>query len=49
MLQAANTDIFNPLLLKSHNIECQIPLQIDLFNPYFPKAHNSKCQIHFTN
>ena len=31
MLQAANTDLFNPLVLKAHNIECQnilFPLQI---------------------
>ena len=31
MLQAANTDLFNPLVLKAHNSECQkqsFPLQI---------------------
>ena len=31
MLQAANTDLFNPLVPKAHNIECQnlpFPLQI---------------------
>ena len=31
MLQAANTDLFNPLVPKAHNSECQniiFPLQI---------------------
>ena len=31
MLQAANTDIFNPLVPKAHNTECEnlhLPLQI---------------------
>ena len=30
MLQAANTDIFNPLVPKAHNSECQnlFPLQM---------------------
>ena len=31
MLQAANTDLINPLVLEAHNSECQnmlIPLQI---------------------
>ena len=33
MLQAANTDLFNPLIAKAHNSECQdlpFPLQIKL-------------------
>ena len=32
MLQAANTDLFNPLVPKAHNSECQnlpFPLQIN--------------------
>ena len=32
MLQAANTDLFNPLVLKAYNSECQnlpFPLQIN--------------------
>ena len=30
MLQTANVDLFNPLVTKAHNIECQnlFPLQI---------------------
>ena len=36
MLQAANTDLFNPLVPKTHNSECQnliFPLHI---NPFLP-------------
>ena len=32
MLQAADTDLFNPLVLKAHDIDCQnllFPLQIN--------------------
>ena len=28
MLQAANTDLFNPLVPKAHNSECQFPFHI---------------------
>ena len=35
MFQAANTDLFNPFVLKAHNSECQkllFPLQINPVN-----------------
>ena len=42
MLQAANTDLCNPLVPKAHKSECQnvpFPLQI---NPLVPKVANKQ-------
>ena len=46
MLQAANTELFNPLVPKAHNSECQnvpFPLQINPL-PLVPDAHYSERQ-----
>ena len=43
MLQAANTDLFNPLVPKAHNSECQnllFPLQIKLVKVDFSHSRH---------
>ena len=46
MLQAANTDLFKPLVPKAHNSECQnlFPLQIT-FNTKIPLSQNKSVKV----